>query len=365
MSSGPCSPPHTSHQKSDKEEKAAIKSNAAAAARKRMRATPKQLELLEKTFSINPSPNNRMREQMSKELAMSERSIQIWFQNRRAKQQQLQQQQQQLQQQQQQHQQTLMHDMMSPTDAYGSLLPATYMPSTTPNNTTPTTTPTTTMNMNTGSAPPFSLANMPPPPPPPPMPSGLTTNVLSNHIPHVLSAETLQIGSWKRMRLGSEDLVCSVDPKRQKVVWCICDGQTRFKLEFGTNMVRKIRLVPHQEQFGWARLELHLIKPESIAFYMQGPARHTWTQCRDFTQDKQATAMSLHLLEGPAVKLQAEWSRILQADPQLQHLLDPATKSWLCDPRHATTHEGKPLDGQLYDKEKQALLLFQAIEPQG
>ncbi|OAD73910.1 Homeodomain-like DNA binding domain-containing transcription factor, partial [Phycomyces blakesleeanus NRRL 1555(-)] len=51
----------------------------------RMRATPKQLELLEKTFSINPSPNNRMREQMSKELAMSERSIQIWFQNRRAK----------------------------------------------------------------------------------------------------------------------------------------------------------------------------------------------------------------------------------------------------------------------------------------
>ncbi|KAI9020838.1 Homeodomain-like protein, partial [Phycomyces nitens] len=51
----------------------------------RMRATPRQLELLEKTFSINPSPNNRMREQMSKELAMSERSIQIWFQNRRAK----------------------------------------------------------------------------------------------------------------------------------------------------------------------------------------------------------------------------------------------------------------------------------------
>ncbi|KAI7902482.1 homeobox domain-containing protein, partial [Cokeromyces recurvatus] len=53
--------------------------------RKRTRATPEQLEILEKTFTINPSPNNRIREQLSHELGMSERSIQIWFQNRRAK----------------------------------------------------------------------------------------------------------------------------------------------------------------------------------------------------------------------------------------------------------------------------------------
>lgn len=53
--------------------------------RKRTRATPEQLSILEKTFTINQSPNNRVREQLSKELGMSERSIQIWFQNRRAK----------------------------------------------------------------------------------------------------------------------------------------------------------------------------------------------------------------------------------------------------------------------------------------
>lgn len=53
--------------------------------RKRTRATPEQLAILEKTFSLNPSPNNRVREQLSRELRMSERSIQIWFQNRRAK----------------------------------------------------------------------------------------------------------------------------------------------------------------------------------------------------------------------------------------------------------------------------------------
>ncbi|EIE80138.1 hypothetical protein RO3G_04843 [Rhizopus delemar RA 99-880] len=53
--------------------------------RKRTRATPEQLSVLEKTFTINQSPNSRIREQLSRELGMSERSIQIWFQNRRAK----------------------------------------------------------------------------------------------------------------------------------------------------------------------------------------------------------------------------------------------------------------------------------------
>jgi hypothetical protein len=56
-----------------------------SAPRKRTRASPEQLAVLEKTFSLNPSPNNRVREQLSRELGMSERSIQIWFQNRRAK----------------------------------------------------------------------------------------------------------------------------------------------------------------------------------------------------------------------------------------------------------------------------------------
>ncbi|KAI8991491.1 homeobox domain-containing protein, partial [Mycotypha africana] len=51
----------------------------------RTRASPEQLAILERTFAVNPSPNHRIREQLSHELGMSERSIQIWFQNRRAK----------------------------------------------------------------------------------------------------------------------------------------------------------------------------------------------------------------------------------------------------------------------------------------
>ncbi|CAO3700888.1 unnamed protein product [Rhizopus stolonifer] len=53
--------------------------------RKRTRTSPEQLAILEESFNLNPSPNSRTREQLSLQLGMPERSIQIWFQNRRAK----------------------------------------------------------------------------------------------------------------------------------------------------------------------------------------------------------------------------------------------------------------------------------------
>jgi hypothetical protein len=53
--------------------------------RKRTRATAEQLAVLEDTFSVNVSPNSKLRKQLADQLKMTDRSIQIWFQNRRAK----------------------------------------------------------------------------------------------------------------------------------------------------------------------------------------------------------------------------------------------------------------------------------------
>lgn len=53
--------------------------------RRRTRTTLNQLRVLEETFAEMPSPDSKLRKQLSTELGMSERSIQIWFQNRRAK----------------------------------------------------------------------------------------------------------------------------------------------------------------------------------------------------------------------------------------------------------------------------------------
>jgi hypothetical protein len=49
---------------------------------KRQRATQDQLMLLEREFNKNPTPTAMVRERIADEINMTERSVQIWFQNR-------------------------------------------------------------------------------------------------------------------------------------------------------------------------------------------------------------------------------------------------------------------------------------------
>lgn len=49
---------------------------------KRQRATQDQLITLEKEFNKNPTPTATVREKIAEDINMTERSVQIWFQNR-------------------------------------------------------------------------------------------------------------------------------------------------------------------------------------------------------------------------------------------------------------------------------------------
>lgn len=49
---------------------------------KRQRATQDQLTTLEMEFNKNPTPTATVRERIADEINMTERSVQIWFQNR-------------------------------------------------------------------------------------------------------------------------------------------------------------------------------------------------------------------------------------------------------------------------------------------
>lgn len=49
---------------------------------KRQRATQDQLNTLEVEFNKNPTPTAAVRERIAQEINMTERSVQIWFQNR-------------------------------------------------------------------------------------------------------------------------------------------------------------------------------------------------------------------------------------------------------------------------------------------
>lgn len=49
---------------------------------KRQRATQDQLSTLEMEFSKNPTPTADVRDRIADEINMTQRSVQIWFQNR-------------------------------------------------------------------------------------------------------------------------------------------------------------------------------------------------------------------------------------------------------------------------------------------
>ena len=49
---------------------------------KRQRATQDQLVTLEVEFNKNPTPTAPVRERIAQDISMTERSVQIWFQNR-------------------------------------------------------------------------------------------------------------------------------------------------------------------------------------------------------------------------------------------------------------------------------------------
>ncbi|KAJ2746407.1 hypothetical protein GGI20_001403 [Coemansia sp. BCRC 34301] len=61
------------------------KSSAKLAHRKRARATSEQVTVLESVFLVNRSPASRLREDLAARLGMAPRQVQVWFQNRRAK----------------------------------------------------------------------------------------------------------------------------------------------------------------------------------------------------------------------------------------------------------------------------------------
>jgi hypothetical protein len=53
--------------------------------KKRKRTAPDQLKVLEDIFNGHQHPNLLLRNQLAVQLGMTPRSVQIWFQNRRAK----------------------------------------------------------------------------------------------------------------------------------------------------------------------------------------------------------------------------------------------------------------------------------------
>ncbi|KAI8083402.1 uncharacterized protein B0P05DRAFT_489148 [Gilbertella persicaria] len=140
---------------------------------------------------------------------------------------------------------------------------------------------------------------------------------------HKISAEALQIGTWKRMAFEPSDLLCQYNKEKKTFSWCIRDGLSRFKMDFPQEAIQKMTLKPLQTRPGWASLEIHVAHTHQIAFYMEvNSPQHHWIQCRDYTEDKQASVIGLHQLDGPALALKAELDSLAKEDQYLASIIN-------------------------------------------
>ncbi|KAL9552338.1 hypothetical protein MBANPS3_003824 [Mucor bainieri] len=153
-----------------------------------------------------------------------------------------------------------------------------------------------------------------------PSTSTATTTTTNTTNTQIISAEALQIGTWKRMTFEPNDLSCQFDRDNKLFSWCIQDGISKFKMEFPQEFVQSIKLSPLASRPGWARLEMNVLSTQHISFYMETP-QQSWIQCRDYTEDKQASIISLHQLDGPALALKAELESLSRENDYLATII--------------------------------------------
>ncbi|ORY05846.1 hypothetical protein K493DRAFT_310803 [Basidiobolus meristosporus CBS 931.73] len=325
--------------------------------KKRTRATAEQLAILEETFLTNTSPNSKVREALAERVKMSERSIQIWFQNRRAKVKLMQKRSHMLQEEalKQQYLNSCMAGYnsnlfpfrmgMAPYANARVPLPRSnsdFMTPVTPGAPVPHPGQHGGINMPGFYAPPYH-GQLPMGYPNPAfinaqgaygisvrenhnrptmmvrsMSAPSTPNAASNDGCYTFSCDTLSVGSWRRMSITSTDLVCFFNTVEKKMTWQIMDNNARFKLEFPFSSVVGLEYKTLDAVFSHLAIDIN----QTPSFFMEVKSGNlnVWTPCRDFTEGKQASRFFRHIIKGNSQPLKSQLVMLMQADPNLQRV---------------------------------------------
>ncbi|KAI8916577.1 hypothetical protein DFJ77DRAFT_418827, partial [Powellomyces hirtus] len=274
--------------------------------KKRARATPEQLAILEETFLTQTSPNAKLREILASKVNMTERSIQIWFQNRRAKVKLMQKRAAQHAAQEQAHRAQSylaatygMHGGYYnpygtgfPFSPYGqqAIQPRPAMGRSSSQQPQQQQQATTRPRQNSE-----PYGNLPV------HKQGQWPSSLSSSLPPStkLSAESLSIGSWRRVPIASNDLSCTIQSDAQTIRYEIAEGPSRFKIEYPFAALVSVSFDAVDAFHGQLLLDISM----PPVFFMEnsgGMTQPTWTQCRDFTENMQATCVLRHVIKGNA-----------------------------------------------------------------
>jgi len=251
---------------------------------KRQRATQDQLVTLEMEFNKNPTPTATVRERIAEDINMTERSVQIWFQNRRAK-------------------IKLLAKKSIETgedcDAipesmrqYLSLQPMEAGKSLGGN-----------FLGRSGMIPYGSGAML----------MGGDGGAQGKVVIHHLSCRSLSVGSWRRVGQSAMDLIIFYSPDKATMTYYINNDQAGYKIEYSFASIKNIFLENGDMESGKpGGLVIELNRPPN--FFMDSSGQGGFYQCGDFTEDQQASQVMVHHLGGHPKVLSEQLAKLVLLD---------------------------------------------------
>ena len=253
---------------------------------KRQRATPQQLRILQSEFMINPTPNAIAREEIGQKIDMTERSVQIWFQNKRAK-----------------------FRMFSKKTSTNSQYESVQDYKTTPLVSPKTTTFHNDTSVQTSYFSPLNSSDN----------NTISTAKTSKPLSKVfLPCLSIEIGTWRRILTNVSGL-CKLQvvysSSDSTITYLMLNDTTKLLMKFPMEDVEMATYIEPDSFTGIAHLRIELTKCPS--FYLKNFAtRNQWSRCQDFTELCQASSIFIHDLAGPTFQLMSQLLHIAQLYPQ-------------------------------------------------
>lgn len=247
---------------------------------KRQRATQDQLTTLEVEFNKNPTPTATVRERIAEEINMTERSVQIWFQNRRAK-------------------IKLLAKKSLETGEDIDLIPESmraYLAMQAAES-----------GKGLGGAF-YGRTGL--------LPYGSGGMMMAGEqhqgkvLIHHLTCRSLTIGKWTRVGQNTMDLIVFYSPDKCSLTYYINNEQAGYKIEYAFNSIKNMYLENGENDPSKpAGIVIELNRPPN--FFMDStPNGNGFFQCGDFTEDQQATQCLTHHLGGNPKVLSGQLAKL-------------------------------------------------------
>ncbi|KAI8339015.1 homeobox domain-containing protein [Chlamydoabsidia padenii] len=130
----------------------------------------------------------------------------------------------------------------------------------------------------------------------------------------IINVNAVTIGTWHRMKINQQDLLCCFQFSERTFEWHIRDSNYHFKMVISFDLVVSLDVTILDNGI-FAQMDMELNEPP--LFFMENMDDLTWTQCSDFTEGMQATCHLHHTLRGLASDLKQELLGMVSMD---QHL---------------------------------------------